>query len=99
MAISRYSRDSRIRRGTTQATASTFKLVQQGVAAGRIPATPMLVRGFTRLDVLAGRSYGDGRYWWAIAAASGIGWGLQVPPGTKLLIPALSAVLEAVQGG
>jgi hypothetical protein len=25
--------------------------------------------------------------WWVIAAASGIGWGMQVPPGVILKIP------------
>jgi len=40
-----------------------------------------------RLDVIAGRVYGDGRLWWIIAAASGIGWWLQVPAGTRLVIP------------
>ena len=40
-----------------------------------------------RLDQIAGVVYGDSTLWWMIAAASGIGWGLQVPPGTKLRIP------------
>jgi len=40
-----------------------------------------------RLDYLAGLSYGDSSLWWVIAAASGIGWGLQVPPGTMIRIP------------
>jgi len=40
-----------------------------------------------RLDTIAGRVYGNARLWWIIAAASGIGWPLQVPPGTQLLIP------------
>ena len=98
MAGSRYSRDRRIRGGTTRATASTFKRVQQGVQNGTIPTTPLLVRGFDRLDAIAGRMYGESRYWWAIAAASGIGWGLQVPPGTKLLIPSIGAITDIVGG-
>lgn len=40
-----------------------------------------------RLDIIAGREYGDARFWWVISAASGIGWGLQVPAGTSILIP------------
>ena len=40
-----------------------------------------------RLDQLAGRYYGDGTLWWVIAGASGIGWGMQVPPGTFIRIP------------
>ena len=47
-----------------------------------------------RLDTIAGKIYGDSNYWWVIAAASGIGWPLQVPPGTLLRIPEdLGAVL------
>ena len=50
-----------------------------------------------RLDVLAGKIYGDGGYWWIIAAASGIGWSLQVPPGTRLKIPTkLEQILSLV---
>ena len=40
-----------------------------------------------RLDQISGESYGDAGYWWVIAAASGIGWGMQVPPGTLIKIP------------
>jgi hypothetical protein len=43
-----------------------------------------------RLDVLAGIEYGDSSLWWIIAAASNIGWGLQVPPGILIKIPALA---------
>ena len=40
------------------------------------------------------RIYGSGNMWWVIAAASGIGWGTQVPPGTLLRIPTdLSMIL------
>ena len=40
-----------------------------------------------RLDHYAYEEYGDGMNWWIIAAASGIGWWLQCPPGTLLIIP------------
>lgn len=40
-----------------------------------------------RLDQISGAVYGTSDYWWVIAAASGIGWGLQVPPGTIIKIP------------
>ena len=36
---------------------------------------------------MAANVYGDSSLWWIIAAASNIGWGLQVPPGTVLKIP------------
>ena len=40
-----------------------------------------------RLDTISGSVYNDSSLWWVIAAASGIGWGLQVPPGTIIKIP------------
>lgn len=48
--------------------------------------THVLAEG-ERLDILAGLFYNEPNYWWVIAAASGIGWPLQVPPGTFLKIP------------
>ena len=40
-----------------------------------------------RLDHYAYEYYGDAGNWWVIAAASGIGWWLQIPAGTYLVIP------------
>lgn len=40
-----------------------------------------------RLDHYAFEEYGNSNYWWVIAAASGIGWWLQVPPGVVINIP------------
>jgi hypothetical protein len=51
-----------------------------------------------RLDIVAGEYYGDGTLWWIIAAASGIGWGLQVPPGIELIIPSDIGQIEALVG-
>ena len=51
----------------------------------------------SRLDHLAAQNYGDGSYWWVIAAASSIGWGLQVPAGTIISIPSdINQVLSLV---
>ena len=52
----------------------------------------------TRLDIIAEKEYGDSTYWWVIAAASKIGWGLQVPEGVVLTIPNLGQVLTLVYG-
>ena len=45
------------------------------------------VEGTKRLDHYSSEYYGDGLNWWIIAAASGIGWWLQVVGGTELRIP------------
>ena len=68
-------------------TSKEFLAVRNGVIAGRIPATRVVLKEGQRLDQLAFRHYNDGRMWWVIAAASGIGWCMQVPAGTVLTIP------------
>lgn len=40
-----------------------------------------------RLDHYAYKQYNDSSAWWVIAAASGIGWWLQMPEGIELKIP------------
>mgnify|MGYP003112696852 CR=1 FL=1 len=47
----------------------------------------VILKQSQRLDHVAGVAYGDSGLWWVIAAASGIGWGLQVPPGTIIKVP------------
>ena len=61
----------------------------------KIPCNTYETKQAERLDVIAGDYYGDGTFWWVIAAASGIGWSLQVPPGTYLAIPkSLSSIYK-----
>jgi hypothetical protein len=96
MPRSRYSNDPIIIRRTRLATARSFRVVRAGVKSGQIKSYSMTLTGLIRLDQLAGKIYGSGNYWWAIAAASNIGWGLQVPPGTRLLIPDIEQVMNAV---
>jgi phage tail protein X len=47
-----------------------------------------------RLDSLAYEYYGDSTLWWIIAAASNIGWGMQVPAGIVIRIPDINKVTE-----
>jgi hypothetical protein len=48
-----------------------------------------------RLDHYSLEEYGDSKYWWVIAAASGVGWWLQVPSDTLITIPTnLNEVLK-----
>ena len=97
MAVSRYTREAVILKGTTLQTATAFRRVKDAVRSGRISSRRIVLQGFGRLDGLAGIYYGDGRYWWIIAAASDIGWGLQLPAGTNIVIPNLGEVLELVE--
>lgn len=94
MYIDRYKSDSLLG-GKILSTNGAIRRLRDAFAAGQISTTSYVVKEGERLDVLAGRFYGDGRLWWVIAAASGIGWWVQVPPGTQLYVP---TDLTQVQG-
>ncbi len=87
MAIRRYSFTSKIKGGKLYATSATSQRIYNAVQSGVLPFNTYVLRGGERLDTVAGRAYGDSSLWWVIAAASGIGWGLQVPVGTVLYVP------------
>jgi hypothetical protein len=63
------------------------QILREAAINGRLSVREDVLREGERLDTIAGMEYGDSRLWWVIAGSSGIGWGLQVPPGTALLIP------------
>ena len=62
-------------------------VIRRLVKTGVISTTTVALKQGQRLDHLAHQYYRDGTLWWVIAAASGIGWWLQVPPGTLITIP------------
>jgi len=72
-------------RGIPSSGASTK--IRNAIISGNLRYTTVLLSESQRLDTVAGQIYGDSSMWWIIAAASGIGWGLQVPAGTVLSIP------------
>lgn len=97
MPVSRYSRTMRLDFGAQQGTSVSIESIRSAIASGQIRIlSEIVVRGAERLDTIAGDVYGDGRYWWILAAASDIGWGLQVPVGTIIRIPSLQDVLAIV---
>lgn len=86
MATSRYAFVDRIngqRLSTTGASSRIFFAAQEG----NIRISTSRLAENQRLDHIAAKTYGDGALWWIIAAASGIGWGLQCPAGTVIRIP------------
>lgn len=96
MAFSRYARSPLLNLGEQYGTSLAPTTIRQAIAAGTIKTREMVVRGNERLDTLAGSIYGESRYWWILAAASDIGWGLQVPAGTIIRIPDLNDVAQLV---
>lgn len=87
MAISRYTLAGTIKSGKGLATSSKMSKIFNACENNSIAFEFYVLEEAQRLDQLAGLAYNDASYWWVIAAASGIGWGLQVPPGTVLRIP------------
>jgi len=83
MAFSRYKNDSRINLGQQIGTAVSLSVLRRAIKSGTIRISRQVIAtGADRLDTLAGTIYGDAKYWWVLAAASNVGWGLQIPPGT-----------------
>lgn len=87
MGIKRYARAPVIMGGRMLGTSTIPSAIWNAVKSGTIESKKRTVQGVERLDIIAGEIYGDASLWWIIAAASGIGWGLQVPAGTILDIP------------
>ena len=77
----------RIGAGKGLATSDNMFRIFNAVQQSNIGFTTLVLEEGQRLDTIAGQVYGSSGYWWVIAAASGIGWGLQVPPGTLLKVP------------
>ena len=73
--------------GTTRGTGRAGIALYTAVKNGGLQVTRRQIKAGERLDTIAGVVYGDAGLWWIIAAASGIGWGLQVPPGVVISIP------------
>lgn len=96
MSFSRYARTPLLNLGEQYGTAAGTATIRAAIANGTIKTREIVLRGADRLDTLAGAIYGDGRYYWVLAAASNIGWGLQVPPGTIILIPDLNDIAQLI---
>ena len=98
MAFSRYSRTAIIQSGKKLGTNRSALAIRRSIESGIMSYTVHVCKENERLDVLAGRFYGDARYWWVLASASGIGWAVQVPPGTRIVVPDDIAKIEQMVG-
>lgn len=93
MAFGRYNRTPQLGLGVQYGTSRAIEAIRKGISSGQITITQeIIIRGAERLDTIAGVVYGDARYWWILAAASDIGWGLQVPVGTVIKVPQLADI-------
>ena len=83
----RYNRTTTVRGGKQYGTATACNAIYHACRNGTIPTTIRTTLEGERLDILAGKLYGNSSLWWVIAAASGMGWALQVPAKSVLRIP------------
>jgi hypothetical protein len=98
MATSRYALTPRLNFSAQFGTSRVIQNIRAAIKDGQLPVSTTMIRGAERLDTLAGVLYGDSRYWWILAAASDIGWGLQIPAGTIIKVPDLSLALKLTGG-
>ena len=90
MALSRYSFSGNLKNSLGQnliSISSASPRIFRAVENQQINYSVHILEEGERLDYLSGIYYGDSSYWWVLAAASGIGYALQVPPGTVLRVP------------
>jgi hypothetical protein len=96
MATSRYDKTLILNFGKSYGTSQAVSSIRAAIQSGALSYDETVTRGFERLDVMAGQYYGNGKYWWILAAASDIGWGMQVPPGIIIKIPSLSDITKII---
>ena len=90
----RYSKNIPIDLGKRFSTSYMIPIIRAAVKEGRIRFRVVVLQEEQRLDTVAGKYYNNGGDYWIIAAASGIGFSLQCPPGTVLTVP----YIEDIEG-
>lgn len=96
MALKRYQRTKVFGLNFRYGTSYAAPIIREGIASGAIRFRELILLEGERLDIIAGKEYGDGSLYWLIGAASNIGWCLQVPPGTRIVIPNLDDVTARI---
>ena len=85
--MKRYDRTSLLSSGKFYGTSKISANLRAAAVNRSIEIKVQILQEGERLDHIAAIEYGDSSLWWVVAGCSGIGWSLQVPPGTLLLIP------------
>lgn len=96
MTIRRYSRTTVFGLNRRYGTSEVILTLRNGLNNGNIRSDLYITKENERLDIIAGERYKDSTLWWLIASCSNIGWSLQVPSNTRLLIPYLEDVVKYV---
>ena len=90
----RYTNDPIIE-GVRFGTSLAVEELRAAVERGEVRVETLVMTEGHRLDTLAGILLEDAKLWWVIAGLSGIGWGLQVPPGTRIIYPVSKSEIES----
>lgn len=96
MTINRYARTPIFGVNARYGISFAIPTIRTNIEQGNIRYTEYVSKEKDRLDILAGKVYGDSRLWWIIAAASNIGFASQVPPGIALKIPNIQDIIRWV---
>jgi hypothetical protein len=88
----RYDRTPLLNLGTQYGTSEFVPQLRRAIASGLIRYNEHVLVGKERLDTLAAEFYGDSLKYDILAAASNIGNCLQVPPGTRIIVPNLDDI-------
>lgn len=88
----RYDRTPLLNLGTQYGTSEFVPQLRKAIASGLIRYNEHVLVGKERLDTLAAEFYGDSLKYDILAAASNIGNCLQVPPGTRIVVPNLDDI-------
>lgn len=94
-SISRYAKTTILGGENVQyGTGNAHTQIRSAIKNGSMPFDRVYLTERQRLDHLSALYYGDSQYWWVIAAASNIGWGLQVPPNTEINVPDFQYIIR-----
>ncbi len=95
--MKRYNRDLRIAGGKLQ-TAKAVTRIRRARDFGLLSTREVILKQSQRLDHLAHEYLGNSRLWWVLAALSDIGWGMQLPAGTIIIVPNEIGPIQAIVG-
>jgi hypothetical protein len=91
----RYKSDRTIS-GTKLSTHQATVNIRRAMELGFIEYNEVVLREGQRLEHVAYRHLGSADLWWVLAATSGIGWAMQIPPGTVIRVPTDMSTIEAL---
>ena len=94
--MNRYQTTTVLGGGEQYGTSTAVHRIRLAMSSKALRSKIIVLKEKQRLDILAGIYYGNASLWWIIAAASNIGWGMQVPADTVINVPDLEQVRNII---